>query len=327
MSHTRPPLAARVRQSFDQLLRRAPSGPDGVARIRARQIYILPTRTGLTFGAVLLVMLLGSLNYQNNLGLLFTFFLASVGLIAMHHAWFNLLGLAVQVRGGPPVFAGETASFDVTLRAEGGRPRHDLQLRKGSDAPLPVHVPADDQQRVSLGLPAPRRGRLPITDLMIETRHPMQLFRAWCYVATDAATLIFPAPAAQAPAPGADVGDARRPQRVSGDGAEEYLGSRGYRPGDSPRRIDWKAYARERGLVVKHYGDEQGQDVWIDWSRLSAPDPEVRLALLTRQVLDADAANVRFGLRLPGVIEGLGQGPTHTQNCLTRLALFDAPQD
>ena len=316
-------IAARSRQSFSNLLRRVPTGADGVARVGARQIYILPTRTGLTFGAVLMVMLLGSLNYQNNLGLLFTFFLAAVGLIAMHHAWFNLLGLAVQVRGGPPVFAGETAAFEVTLRAEGQRPRHDIQLRKEQDAPPPVHVPAGDQRLVSLGLPATRRGRLRITDVMIETRHPMQLFRAWCYVATDAATLVYPQPARQAPEPGQDAGDARRPHRLKNEGAEDYVGSRGYRYGDSPRHIDWKAYARERGLFVKQYGGDQGQEVWIDWARLSAPDPEIRLGLLTRQVLDADAGNVRFGLRLPGAVEGLAQGQAHTQRCLTRLALFN----
>jgi uncharacterized protein (DUF58 family) len=316
-------MSARARRFFDHLLRRVPTGPDGVARVGARQIYILPTRTGLMFGSVLMVMLLGSLNYQNNLGLFFTFFLAAVGLVAMHHAWFNLLGLAIQARGGPPVFAGETATFEVTLRAEGRRARHDIQICKGSDAATPVHVSGGDQRLVSLGLPAPRRGLLRILDLTIETRHPMQLFRAWCYVTTDAATLIYPLPARQAPAPGYDAGDARRPERTGGEGADDYLGSRTYRHGDSPRHIDWKAFARERGLVVKQFGGDQGQEVWIDWSQFSALDPEVRLGLLTRQVLDVSETPARFGLRLPGAVENPARGAPHVQRCLTRLALFN----
>lgn len=316
-------IKALLTQSLTKLLRRVPTGPDGVARVGARQIYILPTRTGLTFGAVLTVMLLGSLNYQNNLGLLFTFFLASVGLVAMHHAWFNLLGLAVQTRGGPPVFAGETATFEATLRAEGRRARHDLQVRKGRTAAPPAQVPGGDRRLVSLGLPTTRRGLLRIEHLTIETRHPMQLFRAWCLIATDAATLAYPAPARQAPDPGYDAGDARRPDRTGGEGADDYLGSRNYRHGDSPRQIDWKAFARERGLVVKQFGGDQGQEVWIDWSRLAAPDPEIRLGLLTRQILDVSDSGVRFGLRLPGAVEGLAQGAAHVQRCLARLALFD----
>ncbi len=319
-------MAVSVRQRFENLLRRVPVGVDGVARVGTRQIYILPTRTGLMFGSVLLVMLLGSLNYQNNLGLLFTFFFASVGLIAMHHAWFNLLGLAVQARSGSPVFAGETVTVEIRLRAEGRRARHDIQVRKDQRTALPVHVPGGTQRLVSFGLPATRRGLQRIADLTIETHHPMQLFRAWCYVATDATILVYPAPARHAPDPVHDAGDARRPNRSGGEGADDYLGSRNYRHGDSPRQIDWKAFARERGLVVKQFGGDQGQDVWIDWSRLATPDPERRLSLLTRQVLDVSASGVRFGLRLPGTTEGLSQGATHVQRCLTRLALFDHAQ-
>jgi uncharacterized protein (DUF58 family) len=305
------------------LLRRVPTGVDGVARVGARQIYILPTRTGLLFGSVLLVMLLGSLNYQNNLGLLVTFFLTSVGLVAMHHTWFNLLGILVQIRGGAPAFVGETAIFEVTLRAEGRRARYSIQARKRHETALPVHIHGGNQRRVSLALPTTRRGLLPIESLMIETLHPMQLFRAWCYIVSDATTLIYPAPARQAPDPGYAASDARIPYRTRGEGADDYLGSRNYRPGDSPRQIDWKAFARERGLVVKQFGGDQGQEVWIDWSRLAAPDPEVRLGLLTRQILDVSASGVRFGLRLPGAIEGLAQGAAHVQRCLARLALFD----
>lgn len=309
------------------LLRRVPTGPDGVARVGARQIYILPTRTGLMFGSVLTLMLLGSLNYQNNLGLLFTFFLTSVGLVAMHHAWFNLLGLAVQARGGPPVFAGETAIFEMTLRAEGRRARHDIVVRKGPETAAPAHIPGGDQRRVSLGLPAARRGLLRIVDLTVETRHPMQLFRAWCSIASDATVLVYPSPARHAPDPGHDAGEARRTDLGGGEGADDYIGSRNYRHGDSPRHIDWKAFARERGLVVKQFGGDQGQEVWIDWSQPGltsvASDPEVRLGLLTRQVLDVGEGNVRFGLRLPGVVEGLSQGAAHVQRCLTQLALFD----
>ncbi len=309
------------------LLRRVPCGRDGIARVGAREIYILPTRTGFLFGTVLMVMLLGSLNYQNNLGLLFTFFLASVGVVAMHHAWFNLLGILVQVRGGPPVFAGETASYEVTLRNSRRHPRHDLRVGAEREFARPVSVPADDQLAVSFGLPARQRGLQRLEELRVETRHPMHLFRAWCHVATDAETLVFPHPARHAPAPEYAAGNPQRLHPSHKKGTEDYMGSRSYRRGDSPRHIDWKAFARERGLVVKEYGSERGREVWIDWSQLGVPDPEIRLGILTRQVLDASDAKVRFGLRLPGVVEGLAQGAAHTQRCLTRLALFEHAQD
>ncbi|MBK1694055.1 DUF58 domain-containing protein [Chromatium weissei] len=313
-----------VKHHFYHWLRRVPIGNDGIARIWARQIYILPTSSGLMFGAVVMLMLLGSLNYQNNLGLLFTFFLVAIGLLAMHHAWFNLLKLAVQVRGGAPVFVGELATIVVTLRAEQPRAHYDIRLWHERHSVAPVHIPRGDQRQITFGVPATRRGLLHVTELMVETRHPLHLFRAWSYIICDATTLIYPQPAPHAPAPLTNGGATQqRPFPQQQSGADDYLGSRPYRFGDSPHHIDWKAFARERGLVVKQFGCEAGQTLWLDWSQLTASDPEIRLSVLTRQVLDVSASGVQFGLRLPGVIEQPAAGVAQMQRCLTHLALFN----
>lgn len=312
----------RARRWVKGLLRRAPLRSEGVARIGARQIYILPTRAGLFYGVVAFAMLIGSLNYQNNLGLLFTFFLASVGLVAMHHCWFNLLGLEIRARAGSAVFAGESAQFEITLRNERRRPRYDLQVLGGLDPAGPVAIEGLDQQALGLSLPTERRGLQSLSEVELCSRHPMGLFRAWCYAACQASVLVYPRPANRAPEPEPAAGDARHPAGVVSDGSDDYLGPRDYRFGDSPRHLDWKAFARERGLVVKQFGGDRGREAWIDWDRVPAVDAEGRIALLARQVLDAGEANLRFGLRIPGVEIGLGQGDAQVQRCLTELALF-----
>lgn len=309
-------------RSWNQIFRRVRRGADGVAQVGGRQIYILPTRNGLRFGAILFVMLLGSLNYQNNLGLLITFFLASVALIAMHHTWFNLLGLGVRVKNGSPVFVGEEAVFEVILLHAGKRVRRDIAILESSGRRQSTLVPVMGQASLQVARTATRRGLLRLGEIRIETAHPMHLFRAWCYITTEAATLIYPEPAVWAPEPGEAGGDADTPRHTSRDGTEDYLGPRGYRDGDSPKQIDWKAFARERGLVVKQFGGEHGQEIWIDWSGVSASDPETRIGLLTRQVLDAAQAGIRFGLRVPDGQEALDRGPHHLRRCLTRLALL-----
>lgn len=309
-----------------QLFRRVPRGADGVARIGPRRIYILPTKAGIQLGAVLLVMLLGSLNYQNNLGLAITFFLASVALIAMHHTWFNLLGISVRARGGAPVFAGDEASFEVVLATDGPRARPDIGVPMAKTRRASVRVPGEDQALIHISVPTERRGRLRLGEVTVDTYYPLHLFRAWCYATTDATTLVYPQPAHHAPDPGVGSGDTQPRQHQGHEGLEDYLGPRPYRDGDSPRHVDWKAYARERGLVVKQFGGDQGREVWIDWDDLTIPDPEQRIRVLTRQVLDAAASGGRFGLRLPGLVEGLGRGAAHLQRCLTHLALHETAQ-
>ncbi|WP_296805108.1 DUF58 domain-containing protein [Thiocapsa sp.] len=312
---------------FSNLFRRVARGGDGVARVGSRQIYILPTGNGLRFAAVLFVMLLGSLNYQNNLGLLFTFFLASVALVAMHHTWFNLLGLSVQARGGQPVFVGDDTSFEVVVGTEGKRARYDIGIPAGETRHQSIAIPGRDSGTIRIAQTTLRRGLAALDEVTVETRYPLHLFRAWCYVKTDATTLVYPKPAQVAPEPGSAAGDTEPRRRQGSEGMEDYLGPRGYRDGDSPRQIDWKAYARERGLVVKQFGGDEGQEVWIDWAGLTAADPEIRISVLTRQVLDAAEAQVRFGLRLPGLEEAPGRGAGHLQRCLTHLALYDHAND
>jgi uncharacterized protein (DUF58 family) len=294
-----------------------------MARIRAREIYILPTVTGLIYGGVLFATLIGSLNYQNNLGLLFTFFFASVGLVAMHHCWFNLLGLAVQARPGAPVFAGDPAPFEVTLSNARGGSRYDLSMQSGGARSDPIVVAARDQRAVGVSVATARRGLLPVEGVQVETRYPMGLFRAWCTAQSDLALLVYPRPAASAPEPGGQGGDLREVASSGSDGSDDFHGTRAYRAGDSPRQLDWKAWARERGLVTKEFTGSEGGEIWVDWWQLAAQDAEVRIGVLARQVVDAAAAGLRFGLRIPGHEITPGRGEVHEHRCLAALALYD----
>jgi uncharacterized protein (DUF58 family) len=307
------------------LLRRVPRNKTGAHRIGARGIYILPTKTGVLYGMVSAVMLLGSLNYQNNLALLFTFLMVSIGVVAMHHCWLDLLDLAVQVRPPREVFAGATARLDLTLINERGRPRYDLGVAADSRRVAVGPIPGLGEGRVGVGVAAEKRGELVVDELVVDSRHPMHLFRAWCLLSCQARILVYPRPAQWSQAAVVFAGDEQHTLGSGGEGSDDFEGPREYRHGDSPRRIDWKAMARQRGLVTKQFSAEQGSETWIDWSGLTTPDPELRLSILTRQVIEVSADNRRFGLRLPGIELGPSSGEGHVNRCLRELALFHVP--
>ena len=247
-------LRRRLTRGLKSLARRAPLDTDGVARIGRRHIYILPTGVGLAFGSVLGLMLIGSLNYQNNLGLLFTFLMGSVALIAMHQSWFDLLGLQVVVRGGVPVFAGQKADFSVWLADDQSRPRGGVAVRIGPSASPPADIPAAGQAQVRVRLPTKQRGHQTVQQVQLETRYPVGLFRAWCYARTEARVTVYPQPARRALDPPLAAVYRPNTQGDRGVGADDFVGFRGYRVGDSLRHLDWKALARERGLLVKQFG-------------------------------------------------------------------------
>lgn len=317
------------------LLRRVPIDDQGQATIGPRQIYILPTRAGMGYGLLLFVTLLGALNYQNNLGLLFTFVMAGVSLVSMHHAWFNLLRLRLRAQPGAPVFAGQAVRFTVTLEDLRERERGALCLRAAMGArrsparpnPVCTDLPAGGSARLVLPVATERRGPLPLREVVVETRYPLGLFRAWSVVAADAVATVYPRPASRAGAPPKLTSVDHNASGDQGTGADDFVGPRAYAPGDSPRRIDWKALARERGLLVKQFGGDRAARVWLDWSALPPVDDETRIALLARQVLDAAEQNLVYGLRLPGLSVERGQGDAHKHRCLTVLAGFRREDD
>jgi len=308
---------ARLFPMLTQLLRgrAAEAGPIVLDR---RRIYILPTRHGVLFGAFLLAMLIGSINYGLSLGYVLTFLLGGVALVGILHTYRNLQGLKIADGGASPAFAGEDAGFH--LEVEAPAPRFALRLR-WRDAE-PVEFDVDAARRVTVPVPTIRRGRLRPGRFTLFSAYPLGLFRAWSYVQFDHAAVVYPKPGEAGLELGA-AGDAGITPRTSPrEGSEDFAGLRVWQPGDSPRQVAWKVAARTEVLATKRFADTEGGTVLLDWDRLSGLDVEARLSQLARWVLDAERANLRYGLRLPGAEIAPGNGGPHRHRCLEALALF-----
>jgi len=298
----------------------------GVVVLVHRRVYILPARLGWLFGATLLLLLVGSINYAIALGFALTFMLAGLGLAGMVHTARNLARIAVSAGRADPVFAGEAAQFRLYLD---GRAAHDrpsiLARHLGSGAQRVVDLPAGGAVEVALAAPAARRGWLPLGRVMLETRFPLGVFRAWSYVEPDARCLVYPKPErSPLPAPGADAdhGGLRSPT----PGNEDFAGLRSYQPADSPRHVAREAVARGEELLTKQFTGEAAAELWLDW-RLLPPgaDLERRLSLLAGWVLAAERSGATYGLRLPGAEIAPGRGDTHCAAALQVLALYQLP--
>jgi uncharacterized protein (DUF58 family) len=140
--------------------------------------------------------------------------------------------------------------------------------------------------------------------------------------------LVYPRPAPEAEESGVIRPEGPGTQQKSSPAGEEDLDSlREYRSGESYKRIDWKAYARGRGLVSKHFSGAERASVWLDFEALPEVGVEARLALLARMILDQEEAGTTYGLKLPGSSLDPDNGPEHMHACLAELALFDPSEE
>ena len=178
--------------------------------------------------------------------------------------------------------------------------RRDKPKRPAVPPMVTTEVPARGLRTVHVPLPAPTRGRLPAPRITIETRFPFGLWRAWAYLTPALTGMVYPKPEENAPPlPPAAGGDGDTVGMASS--GDDFAGVRPYQPGDAQKLIAWRLAARSDDLSVKQFEAAGGGELMLDFDALPpSMDLEARLSRLARWVLDADAAHMRYGVRLPG---------------------------
>jgi uncharacterized protein (DUF58 family) len=306
-------------------------------RLNQQRIYILPTRAGYLYATVLLVMLMGAINYTNSLAFVLTFLLGGMGLVGMLHTFRNLHGLEILSGRAEAAFAGEPAQFSLAVRNHIDQERIGLRLERRS--PLlsiwrqffdrlrasqgtSFDVPARHAVNVALPIATERRGRLPLGRVKLWTQFPLGLFHAWSVFDPGLEALVYPKPAGsrEFPISGGEYGAAS-----TGDqpGTDDFVGFRKYQPGDSPRYIYWRAVARGQEPVVKVFHGAGAATLRLDWAHTAhLGETEARLSQLCLWVVEAERQGLRYGLNLPGETIAPGGGAVHCARCLRALALF-----
>ena len=300
-------------------------GPDGLPlTLGRRRLYILPTRAGIGFTVSVVTMLVAGLNYTNSVALLLAFVLAGFALVAMHQCHRNVLGLSLLGAAAAPLFAGSAGSLRLTLENVSRLGRYRVQVAIAEEGSVAVDLPADSRGRLELPLRAGRRGLRRIDRLRLSSTHPFGLFRVWTWIHAPIEVVVYPRPAGSLPLP-ADSGARSGTSPHDTTGADEWLGLRPFRDGDSPRQVAWKAYAREAPLLVKEYSSAGSTLRMLSLEQARQPDIESRLAQLARWIVDADARGELYGLELPGERIPAHRGSDHRHRCLAALALYGSP--
>jgi uncharacterized protein (DUF58 family) len=305
------------------LARRIPAARQ--VRLNQRRIFILPSRAGVAFAGVLLLMLLLAINYQHSLAYALTFLLASVFVVAILHTYRNLSGLQLSAGSAPAVFAGTQARIRVVLQA-GARSHRAVSLGWSHARQGTWHVPAHGQTDCDLRLPASRRGWLVAPRIRVESRFPLGLLVAWSWVDLQQRVLVYPQPVVGVLPGRRGAGEGSQGSQLQAEGCDDFQGLRTYQPGDGQRRLHWKAFSRGQGLLVKAFAEETGEEWLLDLQTLSGPLEEC-LSRLCQGVLELSEQGLRFCLRLPGVTLGPDRGEGHREVCLRALALYGSRED
>jgi uncharacterized protein (DUF58 family) len=206
-----------------------------------------------------------------------------------------------------------------------------IKLEKGA-ARVRTELKLVEKLEVQLGFQSPIRGHYPIGPLVVRARDPFELYLVESKVESEMLSIM--------PRPERIRGAELRPRhlgpwpgilpaRTLGPGTEFYS-MRGYVSGDDPKRINWKASAKHRRLIINETEAERVTDVMIvldtDVTFYEAAEAElfergVRAAASLASLLLKQGN--RVGMILQGEERGIAApafGKRHERNILFLLA-------
>ena len=274
-------------------------------RITQRNLWLVPTRSGLWMLVFWVFLLAGAVNYQSNLGFIMVFLVAAIGLVSIFISFRNLTGRSFSLAPQQWLFAGQPGEIDIQVRSSGTVYQLGLSHKHAQ-----ISLAEFNQEQVSLPWTPPVRGRVNAPDMEIGSLFPMGWLHGRTRWRPDDQICVFPTPK---PGP--------KPQIQSGaewaEGSQGESNLRTYQPGDPLNRVHWKKTQPSQPWPVWSESAQALHD-HLDWRSYPQASWEDSLSYLTDQVLNQEAS---FSLHLPGQTLGPDRGPAFVRQCLQALAL------
>ena len=294
--------------------------------LSAERVRLRPTRQALFYLALIVTMLVSSLNYQNNLGILTSLFFLSCLLLSALQGRQLLHSITLSFSKIEPVFCNNPAHISITITThknfKGARLLLRIDNSGNNSSDKSIHMTDSQEQTLNYAIPTSHRGEHLIQSIRLSSLYPFGVMQACANFHIEQRFIVYPDPDL------AEKQDLYSSQRQHHDQQDfnqsDFAGMRSYSPGDPFKLINWKTAASEKGLHINIFSSNIHSEGWIDWDDYPGMNTEQRLSLMTRAVIEHEKRQCNYGLRLANTIFRPRCGVTHMKQCLTALALFNS---
>lgn len=290
-------------------------------RLNQKKIFIFPSRQGVYFVGVLLLLLLAAINYQNNLIYLLVFCLASLFNSAIFFTYFNVAGLQLNAGKTHACFAGDDAAFELQVKRDTKRTYQQITVAWPEAKAQTFDLFDDTMQTLTLYVKTQQRGYFRPGRLRLQSHYPLGLLRCWSWLDLDFQTVVYPQPMAYLPLSQA-LAQAEQGQTNTLLNADELYDFRPYQTGDSLRHVHWPSVAKAQTMQSKVYAAHSAPSHDLQWQMVAGLTIEQRLSCLAAWILQLEALGAQWSLSIPGVNLAKGAGELHKAQGLRALALY-----
>jgi len=278
------------------------------------RIYIVPTVFGGLFVCGLIMGFSYGIYLNRPLLQLLCFLLSIFFMVSMLQSNQNLADIVWTRIKTQATEAGQKTFTEVSVQNESTEAKFSLAGkirvpgRRAVTAPLPL-LESKREGKLLFEIQAPSRGIYPLPGVSLNSKFPVGLFSVSRQKKFDGEWVVYPEA----------KGDLRLPSERFDDG-DDFKGHRKHIPGESQKKIDWKAHARGSHGLVKEFESPSLTQEEFSFKQIDSQDTEVIVSQITLWVLKANEQGKSFSIDLPKRTLELGSGDAHFKRALALLA-------
>ena len=296
--------------------------PSCSIKLTQKRIFIIPNKIGLLYLALIGLIFVTGVNYQNNLIFSLSVLLVSIFITAIVSTYQNLSGLIITAGHANSVFVGKTTELNLTLKHSARKKKQGLWMGFDRQHAKSMVVGAG-LASLSINYKPTQRGYLSVPRVTLFSRFPLGILTCWTWLRLKFDGVAYPRPVF---VPFQYVGDTQAGDEATDSivttGIDDFHGFKNYQAGDSLKHVAWRQFAKNGVLLTKEFEQSQAQGHWLDWSALPGMGMEDRLQILCGWVVRSYEDDREFGLSLPNQKIPLARGDIHRDACLRALALY-----
>ena len=291
------------------------------------KIYILPTKAGFYFLSTGFILFFISLSYAHNLAFAASFLFISIIIISTIYTNYNLSNISIK---GVKVVNGiaEDAHLKIRLLNSGKRKKFGIKINLGKMKSNLCDLDIKEEKTIELPLIL-ARGKYQFNKLTIRTVFPFGIFKSWKNCPVSGECFIYPILEKGASLPPLHLLDqniAKGASLLNSPGSEDFYGHKKHTQGESWRLVDWKAFAKGRGILAKWFVDESNFSFVFNFNQIHLNETEKKLQRISSWITKAYHSGKLYKLIMPEIVIPLGSGEKHFAHCMEVLSSWERPK-
>lgn len=271
-----------------------------------------------------------AIGFNNNLLYFFVFFLISMALSGMWLTHKNVDRFQVSEISANTLFANEENQLQVHYKNLNSKSfiwdieiSIDKKKNKSGTYKIDEVISGKMSRRTYIDWMPARRGLKKSPRLVIQSKFPFGMLRAWKYYEQMTEFIVYPE----------KKGQKNIPREISHQHQDEidpiqdnrglFRDHREFQKTDSPNKIDWKASLKHQKHFVKNYESGDEKKILIDWNMTNQiVDFEDKVSQLALWVDTSHKNNDFYSLKISQHQTVYANDGIHYKNCMEKLALL-----